>query len=126
MIICIEMVPFSIFFHWAYDVGAYDLSKPRPLPLAYMGARDASPPDSDNETGYRPHQQTQPQTTNQHDEGYYGGPLGVVALITVLNPMEIVRAIVFGFSMRSESRRMNNVSKTGGGDAGWPAYDNYS
>lgn len=119
MIICIEMVPFSIFFHWAYNVGAYDLSKSRPLPLAYMGARGANSPspDSDSETGYRP-QQTQYQRQTHGGEGYYGGPLGLWALVSVFNPMELVRAIVFGFSMRSESRRMNR----NGGDAGLPAY----
>ncbi|KIW13181.1 hypothetical protein PV08_08368 [Exophiala spinifera] len=122
MIICVEMVPFSIFFHYAYDVGAYDLSKPRPLPLAYMGARPS--PDSDSETTYAPqHMQTNSHSHSHSGEGYYGGPLGVWAWITVFNPMDILRAIVFGFSMKAESRkrrRMGNMS--GQEDARMPAY----
>merc|ERR1711939_1228253 len=91
MLVSIQMVPFSIFFHWAYDAAAYDLSKARPLPLSQMGGGRDSPNELDAENG----------------GGYYGGTLGLRALLTILNPMEIVRAIVFGFSMRSESRRMN-------------------
>lgn len=126
MIVCIEMVPFSIFFHWAYDVGAYDLSKARPLPLAHMGASGTNSPH-DPENGYhRVDQYQMEQQKLQQDYynhpaanggAYYGGVLGIKALMTVVNPMEILRAIQFGFSMRSESRRMNrNVA------VGPPAY----
>ncbi|KAK5324743.1 hypothetical protein LTR93_004218 [Exophiala xenobiotica] len=133
MLVCIQMVPFSIFFHWAYDAGAYDLSKARPLPLSQMGMGGGgrhSPNELDAEMGgYYPgvpgsqnqhqmrqsamQQQQQQQYDNNHlpehelSGGYYGGPVGVRALLTIFNPMEVVRAISFGFSMRSESKRMN-------------------
>ncbi|KAK5287023.1 hypothetical protein LTR14_009440 [Exophiala xenobiotica] len=94
MLVCIQMVPFSIFFHWAYDAGA----QPKPAPDAQSAMQQ---------------QQQQQQYDNNHlpehelSGGYYGGPVGVRALLTIFNPMEVVRAISFGFSMRSESKRMN-------------------
>ncbi|KAK4944418.1 hypothetical protein LTR10_016092 [Elasticomyces elasticus] len=121
MLVCIEMVPFAIFFHYAYDVAPYDLSKARPLPLAQLGGAAGTNSPHDPETGYhRVDQYQMEQQKLQHDYynqpgGYYGGFLGIQALLTVFNPMEIVRAIQFGFSMRSESRRMNNRYVAGAG-----------
>ncbi|KAI1629515.1 organic solute transporter Ostalpha-domain-containing protein [Exophiala viscosa] len=114
MIVCIEMVPFSIFFHWAYDVAPYDLSKARPLPLAQMGGQGGTSSPHDPETGsqgvdqYRMEQQKMQHDYYNQPGGYYGGFMGSRALLTVVNPMEIVRAIMFGFSMRSESKTMND------------------
>ncbi|KIW25578.1 uncharacterized protein PV07_08744 [Cladophialophora immunda] len=34
MTTCILTVPFAIFFHYAYDVSPYDITKPRMLPLS--------------------------------------------------------------------------------------------
>ncbi len=122
MIVCVEMVPFSLFFHWAYDVNAYDLTKARPLPLSAMGAGGRMSVDVSNpyDTAYhggpdlsqakyqQQHLYSNPaEQHGGHGGGYYGGPLGVYAWLTLPNPMEIVRAIAFGFSMRNESKRMN-------------------
>jgi len=112
----------SIFFHWAYDVVAYDLTKARPLPLSEMGGGRTSVDVNPYDTAYhgapnvyqmkRQEQEQQrygggPMEQGGHGGGYYGGPLGINAWLTVPNPMEILRAISFGFSMRSESKRMN-------------------
>ncbi|KAK5565439.1 hypothetical protein LTR43_009024 [Exophiala xenobiotica] len=100
MLVCIQMVPFSIFFHWAYDAGA----QPKPAPDAQSAMQQQQ---------QHQQQQQQQQYDNNHlpehelSGGYYGGPVGVRALLTIFNPMEVVRAISFGFSMRSESKRMN-------------------
>ncbi|EXJ86043.1 hypothetical protein A1O1_06412 [Capronia coronata CBS 617.96] len=112
MIICCEMVPFAVFFHYAYDVRPYDISKPQPLPLAEM---TESPNLQNLQTGYGgagqyqyPQQQQpqhQPQSAVEGTRFYQGGPLGIKAWLSVLNPMEILEAKYFAFVMKSESKR---------------------
>lgn len=113
MIICVEMVPFSIFFHWAYNVSAYDLTKARPLPLSEIATH--SHDDIDNEAGL-PNRAKLPGGQDNHhllhtlrdSEGtYQGGPLGVKAWVGLLDPREILHAIMFAFVMRSEAKKMN-------------------
>jgi len=80
MIICLEMVPFSVFFHYAYSVRPYVFSR---MPVS---ATD--------------HPYDRPQ-----DMTYQGGFLGVRAWIAMLNPSEIIKAIIFAITMASDSRR---------------------
>ncbi len=98
------MVPFSVFFHYAYDVAPYDLTKPRMLPLSdippqYGGAGG----DAENQ----PFNQSRHMgMANEEGGQYYGGVLGVKAWIRVFDPREIGRAIVFAFTMRAQAAKM--------------------
>lgn len=116
MIIAVEMVPFSIFFHFAYDAGAYNLTKPRPLPISEIGGASTSSDEEQNvvhrvdqyrKERHHPQQQhfsVPSERAQSQTQGYFGGPLGVNAWISLLNPLEILRAIAFAFRMKSESR----------------------
>lgn len=80
------MVPFSIFFHYAYNVGPYILRS----------------------HGYDPKVQESAAGNYQKpsevsiSQGYEGGPLGVRAWLGLFNPMEMLRAIKFGLNMAQE------------------------
>lgn len=126
MLVCIEMVPFSIFFHWAYDVAAYDLSKARPLPLSDIASGRGGSSRTSAEEGYAGYDQSRlVQPMKQSNQGndfrfnngtgaYHGGPLGIKAWVGLLDPREIIHAIQFSFVMRSEASKMNrNVLATG-------------
>ena len=109
MIVCIEMVPISLFFHFAYSVAPYNLSKGRRiLPLSEIALVNNNK-DSTNDSAYQPLTQQQEYSNNPGEDSgrYYGGPLGIKAWATVFNPMEIINAIRFSFVMRSESQKMN-------------------
>lgn len=81
---CVIMVPFSVFFHYAYDVGPYIIDRP-----------------SGSEHG-------EPRAQYLH---YQGGFLGLRAFASMLNPGEILGAIGFMFKMRG--RRSSNSSSSG-------------
>ncbi|KAL0936124.1 DUF300 domain-containing protein [Colletotrichum truncatum] len=87
MLICIEMLPLSIFFHYAYSYRPY-----------VIGGGNARRPLAGDVEAY------DPQT-------YSGGPLGVWALIEMWNPMEIVEAVKFGWQMKAEQRRQRSAQK---------------
>ncbi|KAF9871477.1 duf300 domain-containing protein [Colletotrichum karsti] len=87
MLICIEMFPLSIFFHYAYSYRPY-----------VIGSGRSRRPIAGDLEAY------EPQT-------YSGGPLGFWALIELWNPMEIVEAIRFGLHMKAEQRRQKNAQK---------------
>jgi hypothetical protein len=111
MATCILMVPFSIFFHYAYNVAPYDLRKPKMLPLSeippmYLGA-DAGENEAFNQSRHM-------APRDDHEGQYYGGFLGWKAWIHVLDPREILQALVFAFTMRKEAnRRKRPVSGAG-------------
>lgn len=119
MLVCIEMVPFSIFFHWAYDVAAYDLSKAGPLPLSDIASGSGSSRTSVEEgyAGYEPQshlvqpmKQSNQGNNSRYNNGsgaYHGGPLGIKAWVGLFDPREIIHAIQFSFVMRSEASKMN-------------------
>lgn len=96
---CVIMVPFSVFFHYAYDVGPYIIDR-----------------HSGSERG-------EPQYLH-----YQGGFLGIRAFAGMLNPGEILGAIGFAFKMggrRSSSsgtngsgRGYDTVNSVEGRDAG--------
>jgi hypothetical protein len=80
MIICLEMVPFSLFFHYAYSYRTYIIR-------------------------HGPDSLTVDATTNTMNMGMYqGGFLGVRAWVQVLNPKDLLQAIAFAFQSWSDTR----------------------
>ena len=98
---CVIMVPFSIFFHYAYDVSPYDLNKPRMLPLSEI------PPQYGGDGEITPFNQSRHMAEQQEGARYYGGVLGWKAWLRVFDPREIGRAIVFAFTMRAQAQGMS-------------------
>lgn len=102
---CLILVPFSVFFHYAYDVGPYIIDG---------------------------HSHSDPERGGSHQH-YQGGFLGARAFIGMLDPREILGAIGFMFKMRGRGGRgqangngsaangYNTVTSTDGRDAG-PAH----
>ncbi|KAJ5636861.1 uncharacterized protein N7484_010174 [Penicillium longicatenatum] len=96
LVICLHMVPFSIFFHYAYNVGPYKLTN---------GIQVSDPSLQESAAGGY-----QKPTQGSIPRGYEGGPLGVRAWIGLFNPMEIIRAIKFGLGMAQAFRRHDIVT----------------
>ncbi|KAJ6005225.1 hypothetical protein N7451_003169 [Penicillium sp. IBT 35674x] len=88
LVICLQMVPFSIFFHYAYNVGPYILTH---------ASQRYDPKGQESAAG---NYQKSSEVSISH--GYEGGPLGVRAWMGLFNPMEILRAIKFGLDMAQE------------------------
>jgi hypothetical protein len=86
MITCIEMVPLSLFFHYAYSHEPYILSKNG------ISSNEAYPPQG---------------------RSYQGGFLGIRAFIVMWNPIDILRAIAFGFKMATLSRQHSTDAENG-------------
>lgn len=84
LINCLLIVPFSIFFHYAYDVNPYHLSS-----LKY---RD---------------EELQPINDAPGRSSYHGGTFGMNAWAWVCDPRELVSGILFSFKMLSASREMD-------------------
>ncbi|RVX67899.1 hypothetical protein B0A52_08504 [Exophiala mesophila] len=123
MIICIEMVPISLYFHYAYDVKAYDITQARPLPISDIsGSRFAQADLEANPQlrstmingleGQAPTEHTKQLYAKHADARYYGGFLGLRAWASVPDPREIIRAIRFAFVMRSEAIKMKMMSSS--------------
>ncbi|KAF3770465.1 hypothetical protein M406DRAFT_247007 [Cryphonectria parasitica EP155] len=108
LINCLLMVPFSIFFHWAYDVTSYHLS--HTPATAFAATVDNDLEEMRPVVGNANPPQNRPIR-------YQGGPLGIKAWVWVWNPMELIHAIVFSFTMFSESR------KAGGSGRGAYVYE---
>ncbi|KAK1840544.1 DUF300 domain-containing protein [Colletotrichum chrysophilum] len=87
MLICIEMFPLAIFFHYAYSHRPY-----------IIGGGHARRPVAGDLEAYEP-------------QSYSGGPGGLWALVEMWNPMEIVEAIKFGLHMKAEERKQRNARK---------------
>jgi hypothetical protein len=109
MATCITMVPFALFFHYAYDVSPYDLTKPRMLPISemppqYMGGSSDSQAGLGAATAFNEHRHLGTSTGGE----YHGGFLGYKAWLTVLDPREIIRAIVFAFTMSSQAQKLQS------------------
>lgn len=77
MVICIQMVPFALFFHYAYSVRPYVIR--RTLPTLEASSNPAY--EAVTELRYR------------------GGPLGVRAWVAMLDVREIAGAIRFALTM---------------------------
>lgn len=82
MCTCIEMVPISLFFHYAYSYRPYCLDgKHRPIPVSESAVAPPTPISS-----------------------YQGGLLGYRALLLALNPREVFEAFLFAFKMATVLR----------------------
>lgn len=86
---CLIMVPFSIFFHYAYDVGPYIIG------------------------GRRRHAEGGHFTQHSYPQHYQGGFLGIRAFAGMVNPHELLGAIGFVFKMGPP----NKSGGGGGGSA---------
>lgn len=106
MVNCLVMVPFSLFFHYAYDVGPYIIDR------RGLGAQ-GGPPSSSHaaEAGVQPAEDEYLQ--------YQGGFMGVRAFAGMLNPSEFFGAIAFAFAMCGRRGRKQVSNATSG-------YDNVS
>lgn len=82
MIICVEMIPLSIAFVWAYPWRVY-LVGGKPL-------IDGS------------------AAVVQFTKPYQGGPVGIYAWLNMLNPSDTIQAIVFGAQQSFGGRRGRN------------------
>lgn len=108
MVMAILTVPFSILFHFAYDVRTYQLENvDRFIPLAH----------ADSETGLAaaaPHDASAPEHGAYKGVGsagssYQGGFLGVSAWLAVLDPSELISGFVFGFTMLNSKNRARGI-----------------
>lgn len=93
---CVIMVPFSIFFHYAYDVGPYIIDR-----------------HAESELGGGGH-----HSTHQYQK-YQGGFLGIRAFTGMLNPGEILGAIAFVFRMGKKSKRSYSLDSEEGAAQGY-------
>ncbi|TDZ31360.1 Transmembrane protein [Colletotrichum spinosum] len=91
LLVCIELFPLAIFFHYAYSYRPY-----------VIGSSRANKPLAGSVEGYEP-------------QSYAGGPLGIRALVQLWSPVEIYEAIRFGLHMKAEERRQKNAQKTSRG-----------
>ncbi|PSR78877.1 organic solute transporter Ostalpha-domain-containing protein [Coniella lustricola] len=125
---CLLMVPFSLFFHYAYDVTPYYLSSlAANATLAQKLGPDANVAD--------PEAQPMNSGLNSMDNfqvgapitAYQGGPLGLKAWIWVWNPTEIIHALLFSVTMMSATGRSGRTRVAAGvyasADAAPPAGD---
>ncbi|ROV91206.1 hypothetical protein VMCG_09374 [Cytospora schulzeri] len=107
MVNCLIMVPFSIFFHYAYDVGPYIIDR-------HGGGHLSSSSPSRVEAGEAQYLQ------------YQGGFMGIRAFTGMLNPSEYFGAIAgnregnyeagggYGHEMSSSRREQRRVEKNNG------------
>jgi Organic solute transporter Ostalpha len=80
LVTCVEMVPFSIFFHYAYAYRSY-IIRPRSVSTSESNAGRHIP------------------------QNYQGGFLGLRAWLVMWNPKEILDAIAFAFRVTAEQRQ---------------------
>lgn len=107
MVMAILTVPFSVLFHFAYDVRTYQLENvDRFIPLAHIDAETGSASTS--------HGVTTPsgayKGVSSAGSSYQGGFLGVSAWLAMLNPSELISGFVFGFTMLSSKNREMGIS----------------
>ncbi|POS81000.1 hypothetical protein DHEL01_v200628 [Diaporthe helianthi] len=116
MVMALLTVPFSIFFHFAYDVKPYYLEntgKHIPLALADLeSASTGSPTPAAKPAG--PHY----TAVDAAGTRYQGGSLGVWAWLGMLNPSELLAGFVFGFTMLSKENRKVGVNTVRGAQTG--------
>ncbi|KAF7537506.1 hypothetical protein G7054_g3648 [Neopestalotiopsis clavispora] len=87
LLVSLELVIFSVFFHFAYSVTPYRLTSYQP-----------KPPSAALEEGSE-------FITKPAAGSYQGGALGARAWVEMLNPSELIAAILFTFKMQSEARK---------------------
>lgn len=100
MVMALLTVPFSIFFHYAYDVKPYYLENTAAhMPLA----------QADIESG-SPNKPAPYSNVGAAGTSYQGGFLGIWAFLGMLNPSELLSGFVFGFTMLSKENRKMGIT----------------
>lgn len=103
MVTALLTVPFSIFFHFAYDVKPYYLENiVHHMPLAHTEIEAGGPSPSSGGGAGKPATYT---TVGAASTSYQGGPLGIRAWLGMLNPGELVSGFIFGVTMLSRENR---------------------
>ncbi|KAJ0120224.1 hypothetical protein J7T55_001081 [Diaporthe amygdali] len=118
MVMALLTVPFSVFFHFAYDVKPYYLENAgKHLPLAQAdlesGSASGSPAPASKPAPYT--------AVGAAGTRYQGGFLGIWAWLGMLNPSELISGFVFGFTMLSKENRkvgVNTVRRAQTGEFG--------
>ncbi|ROV95694.1 hypothetical protein VMCG_07601 [Cytospora schulzeri] len=106
MVMALFTVPFSVFFHYAYDVTPYYLENTsRHMPLAHTDLESGS--NTPGGGGNKPADYT---TVDVTGTSYQGGPLGIWAWLGMLNPSELISGFVFGFTMVSKENRQTGIT----------------
>jgi hypothetical protein len=89
MIICIQMVPFAVFFHYAYSTKPYR-----------MNGRN---PRLENSQQYLAVEETEAGRTHKSRQ-YQGGPLGIYAWLAFFNVFKFFREITSTYRMFQEGQ----------------------
>jgi uncharacterized membrane protein len=121
MVMALLTVPFSIFFHFAYDVKPYYLENTsKHMPLAQADLESGS--TSGGGSPAPPAKNAGPYTAvGAAGTRYQGGPLGIWAWLGMLNPSELISGFIFGFTMLSKENRkvgVNTVRRAQTGEFG--------
>lgn len=91
MIICLQMVPFAFFFHYAYSVKPYKASSTTTRATdsrQYLAVVDS-------------------EAGKSYGKGYQGGPFGIYAWLALWNPVEFFREIKSTFDIFRYSSRVD-------------------
>lgn len=92
LIVMLELVIFSVFFHFAYSITPYVLSSYAPKVTN----------NTDEDQGF--------VSGEDATRSYQGGPLGIRAWAAIFNPMEIVAAWRFAFNLRTDALQSGRAS----------------
>lgn len=115
LIIALLTVPFSVLFHFAYDVETYKLENvDRFIPLAHRDVESGS-----SELSGVPKPGEVHVGVSSAGSSYQGGFLGLWAWLAMLNPSELISGFVFGLTMLSAKNRemgINAVRRAQTGD----------
>ncbi|CRG91698.1 hypothetical protein PISL3812_08749 [Talaromyces islandicus] len=87
LIICLQVVPFAFFFHFAYSLKPYTT-----LNVKRVSDSQQYLTEIDSETG------------SPHVKRYQGGPLGIHAWLALFNPVEFFRDIKSTFNMFRDTK----------------------
>lgn len=122
MVMALLTVPFSIFFHFAYDVKPYYLENTgKHMPLAQADLESGST-GSGTGSPAPPAKPAGPYTAvGAAGTRYQGGFLGIWAWLGMLNPSELISGFIFGFTMLSKDNRkvgVNTVRRAQTGEFG--------
>lgn len=106
MIMALLTVPFSVFFHYAYDVKPYYLENTvHHVPLAHKDDLELSGTNSVSGGKFATY-----INVGVVGESYQGGPFGMWAWLGMMNPSELISGFVLGFTMLSKENRKMGVA----------------
>lgn len=107
MVTALLTVPFSLLFHFAYDVKTYDLKNvDRFIPLAHSDIEA----NGSTSSGIPKPNGAMYEGVSSAGSSYQGGFLGISAWLAMLNPSELISGFVFGFTMMSSKNREMGIT----------------